>query len=95
MNPTDFKSWETIAAIVSAVIGLLTVGGAVFRWREQSLRREDVQDWANEAIAALQSLVLLTALPPGRTSPGFTSTTASPLSRSQSATSSIARCASR
>jgi len=66
VNLTDFTSWEGIAAIVSAVIGLLTVGGAVFRWREQSLRREDVQDWANEAITALQSLVLLTALPPGR-----------------------------
>jgi hypothetical protein len=66
VNLTDFTSWEGIAAVVSAVIGLLTVGGAVFRWREQSLRREDVQDWANEAIAALQTLVLLAGMPPGR-----------------------------
>lgn len=66
MNLSTIASWEGVAAVVSAVIGVLTVGGALVRWREQSLRREDVQAWADQAIAALQSLVLLSALPPGR-----------------------------
>ncbi|HQN50488.1 MAG TPA: hypothetical protein PK913_05440, partial [Phenylobacterium sp.] len=69
MNLSTIASWEGVAAVVSAVIGVLTVGGAVVRWREQALRREDVQAWADQAIAALQSLVLLAALPPGRIPP--------------------------
>lgn len=69
MNLSTIASWEGVAAVVSAVIGVLTVGGAVVRWREQALRREDVQAWADQAITALQSLVLLAALPPGRIPP--------------------------
>jgi len=70
VNLSTIASWEGVAAVVSAVIGLLTVGGAVVRWREQALRREDVQAWADQAITALQSLVLLAALPPGRRAHG-------------------------
>jgi hypothetical protein len=47
----------------------LALAGGVVRWREQALRREEVQAWADRGIAALQGLVLLSALPPERLGP--------------------------
>ena len=64
----DTASWQTIAALASAGLALIAllggVLGATLRAREQALRRDDVHDWANAAIEALQTLELLCVLPP-------------------------------
>ena len=52
----------TLAAIASALVAVLALIGGALRWRDQSLRRGDVHAWADRAIDALQSLVLLTSL---------------------------------
>nr|QQZ49940.1 hypothetical protein JKL49_25110 [Phenylobacterium glaciei] len=52
----------TLAAIASALVAVLALIGGGLRWRDQALRRDDVHAWADRAIDALQSLVLLTSL---------------------------------
>lgn len=54
--------WETLAAVVSAIIAIIALVASYFSWRRSELRRDDVLAWANEAIATLQSLVLICSL---------------------------------
>ncbi len=67
MGRFDTASWQTIAALASAGLALIAllggVAGASLRAREHALRRDDVHDWANAAIEALQTLELLCVLP--------------------------------
>ncbi|MFZ3005154.1 MAG: hypothetical protein WA047_03185 [Phenylobacterium sp.] len=58
----DTLSGEDLAAIASAILALLALMGGALRWRAETLRRDDVHSWADRAIQALQSLVLLTSL---------------------------------
>lgn len=53
---------NTLAAVASAAVALAALIGGGLRWRDQALRRDDVHRWADRAIEALQSLVLLTSL---------------------------------
>jgi hypothetical protein len=51
--------WQTIAAIVSSLVG---IAGLLVGWqkaREDALRREDVLLWSNEVIRAMKTLVLI------------------------------------
>lgn len=50
---------EATAAIVSAVLTAVALFAGWLSSRKSELRREDVLDWANESIAALQTLLLL------------------------------------
>jgi hypothetical protein len=50
---------EATAAIASAVLTAVALFAGWLSNRKSELRREDVADWANEAITALQSLLLL------------------------------------
>ncbi len=61
----DATGWQALAALVA----LAALAGGALRWREQALRREEVLAWGAQAIEALQSLVLLCALPAGRIDP--------------------------
>jgi hypothetical protein len=51
---------NTIAAIVSAILTAVALFASWRSWRRSELRRDDVLDWANEAITALQSISLIT-----------------------------------
>jgi hypothetical protein len=56
---------ETLATGIGLIV---TLGGLIAGWyksRQLALRREEVHKWADEAITALDSLFLLTALRPG------------------------------
>lgn len=57
-------SWEAAAAVASALLGLLALLGGYLNWRERSLRRDEVHEWADRAIETLQTLVLLCTLEP-------------------------------
>jgi hypothetical protein len=50
---------EKQAAVISAIIALLALAGGFIGWRERTLRRDDVLNWANESIEALQTLLLV------------------------------------
>lgn len=50
---------EATAAIVSALLAAFALFAGWRSNRRNELRREDVLDWANESIAALQTLLLL------------------------------------
>ncbi len=50
---------EVWAAIVSALIAAIALAGNWQSWRSKQLRRDDVLAWGNEAITALQTLVLI------------------------------------
>jgi hypothetical protein len=54
----------TAAAIVSALVATAGLFVGWLKWRESTLRREDVLAWANETIRELQSLLLICALKP-------------------------------
>ncbi|NGO50944.1 hypothetical protein [Allomesorhizobium camelthorni] len=51
---------ETFAAMVSVVIATIALFLALYQWRVSQLRKEEVQHWANEAIAALRKICLYT-----------------------------------
>lgn len=50
---------EATAAIASAILTALALFAGWRSNRKSELRREDVSDWANEAITALQTLLLI------------------------------------
>ncbi|MEP9357333.1 hypothetical protein [Sphingomonas sp. KR3-1] len=52
---------EAVAGAISALIALVALGATWLRQRQGELRRDDVHRWADEAIAALQAVRLLTA----------------------------------
>jgi hypothetical protein len=52
---------DTIAGIVSAVLTAIALFASWRSWRRSELRRDDVLAWASEAIAAMQSLRLITS----------------------------------
>jgi hypothetical protein len=54
--------WDTIAAVVSTLIAGVGLLAGWFSWRRSELRRDDVLIWANEAIEALQTLLLICIL---------------------------------
>lgn len=56
-----FAHVEAVAGIASALVTAVAVFGAWLRWRRSELRRDDVQQWADEAITALQTLRLICA----------------------------------
>lgn len=51
---------NTIAGIASAVLTAVALFASWRSWRRSELRRDDVLAWANEAIAAMQSLRIVT-----------------------------------
>lgn len=51
---------ETVAGIVSAALTAIALFASWRSWRRAELRRDDVLAWANQAIAALQSIRLIT-----------------------------------
>jgi hypothetical protein len=53
---------STITAIASAALTAIGLITGWYHWRRTELRREDVLAWANEAITALQSLILVSKL---------------------------------
>lgn len=50
---------DAIAAIVSAVLTAVALYASWRSWRRSELRRDDVLEWANRAIAALQNVRLI------------------------------------
>lgn len=52
---------DTIAGIVSAILTAIALFASWRSWRRSELRRDDVLGWANEAIAALQSIRIITS----------------------------------
>jgi hypothetical protein len=50
---------EAMGAVVSAILTAVALFASWLSSRKSELRREDVADWANEAITALQTLLLL------------------------------------
>lgn len=50
---------STITAIASAVLTAIGLITGWYHWRRKELRREDVLAWANESIAALQTLIVV------------------------------------
>jgi hypothetical protein len=52
---------EAVAGAISALLALVALGAAALRQRRAELRRDDVHRWADEAIAALQGVRLVTA----------------------------------
>lgn len=46
-------------AVVSPILGAVTLARAWFAWRKSELRRDDVLAWSSEAIAVLQTLFLI------------------------------------
>ena len=60
-----FSTNKDLAAIVLTVVGLLVTWGVTWKaHREGELRRDEVLAWADEAITAMQTLVLLCLLDP-------------------------------
>ena len=58
-------SWlEDPIKLVSAIVAMAGVALAWWRFREESLRRSEVLDWANQSIACLESLVIACILLP-------------------------------
>jgi hypothetical protein len=51
--------WEFLAAVVSAIVALIGLTVAWRRGREAALRKEEVQEWSDEVIRNLQTLVLI------------------------------------
>lgn len=60
MTPLLLDNLDAIAAIVSAVLTAVALYASWRSWRRSELRRDDVLEWADRAIAALQSLRLIT-----------------------------------
>jgi hypothetical protein len=61
-GPTGARDMNTIgewAGAVSVLLGALALLGTYRSWRKRELRRDDVLAWGSEAIAALQSLLLI------------------------------------
>ncbi len=66
-----YAIYASIASVVSACVA---AGGLFFAWRqsrESALRRADVLNWAEQAIDALQSLLLICVLDDGELDPGI------------------------
>lgn len=59
MTPLLLDNLDAIAAIVSAVLTAVALYASWRSWRRSELRREDVLEWANRAIAVLQSVRLI------------------------------------
>ena len=53
------NSVEQLVAVVSVLLTLAALIGAWWNWRRNELRREDVLGWGSEAIAVLQTLLLI------------------------------------
>ncbi|MBO9713537.1 hypothetical protein [Sphingomonas sp.] len=51
---------DTLAAVVTAVLTAVALFASWRSWRKAELRRDEVQRWADESIAALQSVWLIT-----------------------------------
>lgn len=54
--------WDTAAALVSALIGIVGLIAGWVHWRRTELRKEDVLAWANDVIESLQNLALVLTL---------------------------------
>lgn len=50
---------EAMGAVLSAILTAVALFASWLSSRKSELRREDVSDWANEAITALQTLLLI------------------------------------
>jgi hypothetical protein len=55
-----FANLDTIATVGSAVLTAVALFASWRSWRRSELRRDDVLEWANAAIAAMQSVRLIT-----------------------------------
>ena len=58
--------WQTAAALISALVGMLGLCVGWFQWRKSELRSGDVLAWATEVIRSLQSLLLICSLRPSQ-----------------------------
>ncbi|QIG80671.1 hypothetical protein [Stakelama tenebrarum] len=56
MQDWIFDHLEGIGAVISALVAIFVALAAWINWRRTELRRDDVLDWANEAIAAIQTV---------------------------------------
>ncbi len=51
--------WGEIAAIVTAILTVIGMGGGYYKWRKARLRSDDVLSWSNQVIEVLQILWLV------------------------------------
>ena len=61
MRELLIENINTLVGIVSAVLTIVALFASWRSWRKSELRREDVLAWANQSIAAMQSVRLITA----------------------------------
>lgn len=61
--------WEFLAAVVTAIVALVSGFIGWRRARENALRKEDVHNWSNDVIRNMQSLVLICERRNGALSP--------------------------
>lgn len=54
--------WQAASTIFGQLVALTALGFAYFQWRRAQLRRDDVLRWANQAIASLEALFLVSKL---------------------------------
>lgn len=50
---------SSLPSMVSALVALLGLGAGWFKWRDSQLRRTEVHAWANQVIAAMETILLL------------------------------------
>lgn len=55
-----FANLDTLATIGSVILTAIALFASWRSWRQSELRRDDVLEWANAAIAAMQSVRLIT-----------------------------------
>ncbi len=52
-------SLQPVLTIFELLVPMITLAGGWMKWREGQLRRDDVLAWANEGIAAMETLLLI------------------------------------
>lgn len=53
--------FEVLATALGLVLASIPIAGSWIAWRRQELRREDVHNWAKDAVRSMQSVVVLCA----------------------------------